>query len=107
MERERWLKIERLYLDARERKGSERSQFLAETCAEDESLRREVESLLAQGEGTGSFLEAPALEVAAQALARAHAGATGAAIQDAMVGRTVSHYRILEKLGWWRDGRGL
>jgi serine/threonine protein kinase len=99
VERERWLKIERLYHDARERRASERSQFLDETCAEDESLRREVESLLAQGEGTGSFLEAPALEAAAQALARAHAGATGTAIQDAMVGRTVSHYRILGKLG--------
>ena len=99
MERERWLKIERLYHEARERQASERSQFLAEACAGDESLRREVESLLAQGEGTGSFLGTPAMEVAAQALARDQARAAGAAGPDAMLGRTVSHYRIVERLG--------
>ena len=99
MERERWLKIERLYHDARERDVSGRSQFLAEACAEDESLRREVETLLSQGEGTGSFLSKPALEVAAQALARDQARARDTAKPDAMLGRTVSHYRILEKLG--------
>jgi serine/threonine-protein kinase len=92
VEPERWLKVERLYHDARERLASERSQFLAEACAGDESLRREVESLLAQGEGTGSFLEKPAMEVVAQTLARTSG-------TDAMLGRTVSHYRILEKLG--------
>ena len=99
MERERWLKIERLYHEARARDASERSQFLAEACAGDESLRREVEALLAQGEGTGSFLGAPALDVAAQALARDQARGAGAASPDAMVGRTVSHYRIVERLG--------
>jgi len=99
LERERWLKIERLYHGAREREASERSEFLAEACAGDESLRREVESLLAQGEGTGSFLGTPAMEVAAQALAQDQARAQDAASPDAMLGRTVSHYRVLEKLG--------
>jgi Tol biopolymer transport system component/tRNA A-37 threonylcarbamoyl transferase component Bud32 len=99
MNPERWQIIERLYHEARERQASERSQFLAEACAGDESLRREVESLLAQGEGTGSFLGKPALEVAAQKLARDQARAAAAASPDAMLGRTVSHYRILERLG--------
>ena len=39
------------------------------------------------------------MEVAAQALARDQARAAGTASPDAMLGRTVSHYRILEKLG--------
>jgi len=99
VERERWLVIERLYNDARERKGSERAQFLAEACAGDDSLRREVESLLAQEEGTGSFLGTPAIEVAAQVLAQHHAQGANRTSPDAMLGRTVSHYRILEKLG--------
>jgi Tol biopolymer transport system component len=99
VQHERWLKIERLYHGARERDASERPQFLAEACAGDEALRREVESLLTQGEGTGSFLGKPALEVAAQALARDQARAADTASPDAMLGRTVSHYRILEKLG--------
>jgi hypothetical protein len=103
VERERWLKVESLYHDARERAASERAQFLAEACAGDESLRQEVESLLAQGQDTGSFLGKPAMEVAAQALAReqarAQAQAAGTASADALLGQTVSHYRIIEKLG--------
>jgi serine/threonine protein kinase len=99
VERERWLKIEGLYHGARERQAGERSQFLAEGCAGDESLRREVESLLEQGESSGSFLGTPALEVAAQALARDQARAASTPSPDAMLGRTVSHYRIIEKLG--------
>jgi serine/threonine protein kinase/Tol biopolymer transport system component len=99
VERERWLKIERLYDAALEREASERAQFLAEACAGDESLRREVERLLAQGEGTGSFLGKPALEVAAQALAADQAQAEGTASLDPMLGKTVSHYRIVGKLG--------
>ena len=99
MERERWLKIERLYDAALECDASERAQFLAEACAGDESLRREVEALLAQGEGTGSFLGEPALEVAGQALARDQVRAAGTAGPDAMLGQVVSHYRILDKLG--------
>ncbi|MGA3328763.1 MAG: protein kinase [Terriglobia bacterium] len=99
MEPERWQKVERLYHDARERDASQRARFLAEACAGDESLRQEVEVLLAQGEETGSFLGEPALEVAAQALVRDQARAAGTASPDAMLGRTVSHYRILERLG--------
>ena len=69
MEPERWQKIERLYHAALERQGSVRVAFVAEACAGDESLRQDVESLLAQAEQTGSFLEGPALESAAKALA--------------------------------------
>jgi serine/threonine-protein kinase len=99
VERGRWLKIERVYHDARQRQGSERAQFLAQACAGDEALRREVESLLAQEGGTRSFLGTPALEVAAQTLAEDQARAAGTASPDAMLGQVVSHYRILEKLG--------
>ena len=88
-----------MYHAARERPANERSQFLGQACAGDESLRREVESLLAQEEQSGSFLGTPAIEVAAQALARDQARAADSATPDAMLGRTVSHYRIVEKFG--------
>jgi eukaryotic-like serine/threonine-protein kinase len=45
---ERWRRIESLYHAARERAFEDRASFLAAECADDESLRREVESLLAQ-----------------------------------------------------------
>ena len=89
MERERWLKVERLYHAARELEGSERARFLREACAGDEALLREVESLLAEEGGTRSLLGKPALEVAAQALARDRGRAAATASWDAIPGRTL------------------
>src|SRR5262245_57119469 len=45
---ERWQQIEGLYHEALARDASERGPFLASACGGDETLRREVESLLAQ-----------------------------------------------------------
>ncbi|MGD0015237.1 MAG: serine/threonine-protein kinase, partial [Bryobacteraceae bacterium] len=95
MESERWQKIGRLYHAALEREEGQRSAFLKEACAGDEDLRREVESLLDQEQGEDRFLEAPALEVAARALAQDQE-ATAATF---LAGQTISHYRLLEKLG--------
>ena len=100
MEPERWREIGRLYHAALEREEGQRTAFLKEACAGDEDLRREVESLLAQEDGGDPFLEAPALEVAARALAQERAETTNATGQAALLaGRTISHYRVLEKLG--------
>ena len=49
---------------------SERAARLDLACANDPELRRELESLLAQESRADRFLEIPALEVAARALAR-------------------------------------
>jgi eukaryotic-like serine/threonine-protein kinase len=57
----------------------------------DPELRREVESLLAQESRADRFLETPALEAAARALARDES--------DALVGRAVGPYRIDKLLG--------
>jgi eukaryotic-like serine/threonine-protein kinase len=53
----RWRTIETLYHSARERKAEERSAYLEHACGGDESIRREVESLLAQEELAANFLE--------------------------------------------------
>src|SRR5262245_51710580 len=63
MPAERSQQIERLYHEARERDPRERAAFLAQVCAGDSALRREVESLLAEETGVRSFLETPALEL--------------------------------------------
>lgn len=78
MEPERWRQIESLFHSALKGEKSRRTAFLEQACAGDEALRQEVELLLAQQEKTDGFLEAPALEVAAQALARDHAQVAGA-----------------------------
>jgi len=69
MEPEHWRQIERLYHAALERAASERPAFLAQACGGDAEVRRQVETLLAHGEQAGSFLESPAINVEAQALA--------------------------------------
>jgi len=100
LEPERWREIGRLYHATLERERAERTAFLEKACAGDQDLRREVESLLAQENEGDCFLEAPALEVAARSLAQEHADAPGETSQTALLaGRTISHYRLLEKLG--------
>jgi serine/threonine protein kinase len=110
MDPERWKQMEELYHAALECEESRRAAFLAEACRGNEALRRRVESLLAHyAQASGSFLEAPAAEMFAKALAQDHAGAAGAArqanqaageaIPDRWGGKTVSHYRVLELLG--------
>jgi len=44
--RERWATVERLYHAALARAADERPAYLADACAGDDELRREVESLL-------------------------------------------------------------
>ena len=67
MKNERWQQVERLYHSALTKQASERSAFLVEICAGDEELRREVESLLAYEDRAETFIESPALDVAARA----------------------------------------
>ncbi len=57
---ERWERIERLYHEALACSANERGPFLADACAGDDALRREVESLLAH-DGGAAFLSTPAV----------------------------------------------
>ena len=102
MKPERWEQVAQIYGAALEREGSERAAFLREACAGNEDLRREVESLLAREGKDATLMESPALEVAAKQLARREAEARGRQSSEgaaSLVGKTVSHYRIVEKLG--------
>ncbi len=89
---ERWHQVERLYHAALERDAEKRAAFLTEACAGDESLRREVDSLLAYEEQAENFIEAPALHIAAKMIAD-EPGAT------VVAGQSISHYTITGPLG--------
>ena len=100
MDPERWRQIGRLYHAAMEHEPAKRTAFLSEACPVDEDLRREVESLLTQEDAGDRFLEDPALEIAARALAADGAEPIKEISQGAFrAGRTISRYRLLEKLG--------
>src|SRR6202050_1092006 len=96
MDSERWKRVDHLLQAALERPVSEREEFLRQACAGDEALEREVRSLLASQQQAGSFLESPALEVAARAIAQ---NKDTPETPGFLTGRTISHYRIVEKLG--------
>jgi len=97
MDAERARRLEQLYHSALEHAAAERAAFLQSACGADAALRQDVESLLAHDQAAENFIEAPALEVAARMVAEQNQSddKSGAAV----VGKIVSHYRILEKLG--------
>jgi eukaryotic-like serine/threonine-protein kinase len=91
-----WRRVDELCQRALELDESRRAEFLARSCAGDEALRREVESLLAQEKKAEHFIESPAVEVVGKLVAN---DAVTADSGTKLIGTTVSHYRILEKLG--------
>jgi serine/threonine protein kinase/Tol biopolymer transport system component len=100
MESERWQQVERLYHAVLECEESQRAAFLIRACAGDETLRREVESLVAYGSRSGTFIEGTALEVVAPHLAGDGCDGTDpASIETRLIGKRISQYRIVEQLG--------
>ena len=88
---DRWLKVEQLYNDALERDEAEREAYLREVCGGDDALRSEVESLLRNEKKAGSFLDAPAVEVAAKIFDQ-NSG-------QSMIGRRLGTYDVVSLIG--------
>jgi len=88
---ERWETIEHLYHAALEREPGRRAAFLAETCAADDALRWEVESLVAAHDRAGALIEAPPMEVAAQLVTERRV--------CSLVGGDLGPYRLVALLG--------
>jgi eukaryotic-like serine/threonine-protein kinase len=95
MNPDRMQEIERLYDKVLEREPSQRKSFLEQKCAGDESLRQAVELLLDRKTEVEGFLKAPAMDVAARALAQDQSHDP----QPDLVGRSLLHYHVKEKIG--------
>src|SRR5262245_6475153 len=107
MDAKRWGQIKEVYDRALDLGGDARDGFLAEACGDDGDLRREVESLLAAHAEAGTFLQAPAVEVAAREIVADEFTSTVAANLPAtpqLIGRELANYRIVSLLG--RGGMG-
>ncbi len=89
---ERWQQIEQLYHAALTRAPVERAAFLALVCAADESLRHEVEVLLAANAEASGFLTLPALQCEAQQMA-------AETPPGLAIGQQLGHYKILAPIG--------
>jgi serine/threonine protein kinase len=93
---ERWQRVEELYHAARARREGDHAAFLADACAGDEALRREVESLLAHPASADAFLAAPAAVLAAQLMS--DPGTTAAPTPSA-AGPVIGPYHLLQLIG--------
>jgi Tol biopolymer transport system component len=87
---DRWQQISRIYYDALARDDGERASFLREACRDDEVLRQEVESLLAQPVSE-EFLAEPALAMAT--------GRVDDPAEPTLTGQRLGVYHILDLLG--------
>jgi Tol biopolymer transport system component/serine/threonine protein kinase len=92
---DRWQRIKEIYDSALDLEPGGREAYLGEACAGDESLRQEVEALLANLPEADGFMKDPAVEVAARGLARDQASKP----EPDYVGRSLLQYRIVEKIG--------
>ena len=88
MDHERWRRVEELYNAARSLPADARAGFLAGECRGDESLRGEVESLIAQPDHTWAGPDRP-----------------GVVSDMEIVGRRIGHYDVQRLLGAGGMGR--
>ncbi len=88
---ERWQQVKELFQSALERDVTQRAAYLDDACGGDASLRKQVEALLASHDQAPSFLEAPALEVAARSLT----SDDGAFV----VGLRIGSYQVQREIG--------
>jgi predicted Ser/Thr protein kinase len=98
MEAKRWKQIDDLLQSVMDLPPEERDSFLQYACAGDETLEQEVRSLITSDEKAGTFLEHPAIETVAMAMAHRTAESVRQ-IAHPLIGQTISHYRVVDKLG--------
>lgn len=87
-------KLEKLYLEASALAPAERADFLAKVCGPDESLRREVESLLVYEDAADSFMDVSAFQMEMKSLAEGWEE-----ISAALTGRSIGRYQVQERVG--------
>jgi serine/threonine-protein kinase len=88
---ENWERVKEVFEAALRRSPEERAEFLAAVCPDDDSVRREVESLLCSFDRAEGFMKRPIVgEIGKAATAKKH---------TLPVGHLINHYEIIELIG--------
>ena len=87
-----WERLKHVFQDALEQPAHARRAFIAERCADDVTVRREAEALLATHENAGTFLDEPARVDPAD-------------LETLVPGTVIGSYKVLDEIG--RGGMGV
>lgn len=91
MANEKWEQVKEIFDAALQHKSEDRPQFLDEVCADNETVRHEVESLLSSFDHADNFMEKPVVgEMREATTIKKNIFATG---------QSLGHYEIVEPLG--------
>jgi Tol biopolymer transport system component len=74
MNSDRWQQVKEIFQAAMDRAPAERAVFVSDACAGDQVLQREVESLMSSDGRSGTFLDSPAYEAAAEMIVKDKSG---------------------------------
>src|SRR5437899_3357531 len=103
MERERWGRVEQIFHATLQVEESRRGELVRQSCAGDEDLRREVESLLAHHSESTSFIETPAFADAGASALRPRGSRSlhpkSGNPKSGLAETVIGHYRVLGKIG--------
>jgi serine/threonine protein kinase/Tol biopolymer transport system component len=94
---ERWKRIRPILESALELDPAARPAFVEKACAGDDGLLDEVQSLLTDRTQADDFLEEPVFAVFPEVARELTQG--NERVNGALLGRMISHYRVIEKLG--------
>ena len=83
--------VEEIFHAALDQEPEQTSAFLDTACEGDEALRLKVEALLASHQRAGSFIETTVAGITTRIIENEQA--------DLLVGRTIGHYKISERIG--------
>jgi len=86
-----WTTVKRIHQSALDKDPSERAAFVRASCGGDETVLREVQSLLAYEADAESFLERPAMDLTSRSSSEPH--------ENTLAGKTLSHYQVVSLLG--------
>src|SRR5438477_3997 len=84
-------RVEEIFHAALDQEPDRVGAFLDAACEGDELLRRKVEALLASLQRAGAFIETPVAGIATRITENGQA--------DLLIGRTIGHYKISERIG--------
>ncbi|HYG79020.1 MAG TPA: hypothetical protein VD861_01455, partial [Pyrinomonadaceae bacterium] len=104
---ERWKQIEEVFQTALDLPPPERRRYIVEACTGDDTLREQVEALVAQHDQAGDFIEEPAFAVTGlrpEVSRDAPTIGPGGVVEDPIIGRRVGPYKIVREIG--RGGMG-